>query len=69
ALMGCLTEEEAEAVSGMYLFLHIDRPGSALCVDMVREMPSGTDKAQSNKLEKDLAQAEALAEIRATAGE
>lgn len=49
-LVGCLTEEERQAVNGMYLFLHIDGAGTSLNVDMVRNLPSATDKGQGPDL-------------------
>ena len=52
ALEGCLTEAETQVVNGMYLFLHIDRAGNGLNVDMVRNIPSTTDKGQGTQLAK-----------------
>ena len=56
ALCHALSEEEMQAVSGMYLFLHIDQGG--LNVDMVRDAPSDTDRGHSQKLQNDLGKAE-----------
>jgi len=54
-----LTREERDAIDGSYLFLH------AGCVDMVRHVPSNTDKGEHRKLERDLTMAEAMQEIKA----
>lgn len=53
ALRDVLTPEECQAVDGMYLFLH--RAGGDLNVDLVRDVPSPTDKGQGEKLDKLLA--------------
>lgn len=49
-----LTQEERDAIDGIYLFLH---SGS---VDMVRHIPSATSRGEDVKLERDLDMAEAL---------
>ena len=54
ALARALTEEEQHAVAGMYLFLHRDG-GSALLVDLVRNIPSITDRGQGAELDRLLA--------------
>lgn len=64
-IMDNLTPEERAAVSGMYLFLHVDHDGGALHVDMVRNVPSATDKGQHEKLEKMMSRAERCDAIRA----
>ena len=53
-----LSPEEREAIDGIYLFLH------GTNVDMIRQIPSGTDKGEHRKLERDLTMAEALAEVK-----
>jgi len=58
-LVQTLTREERDAIDGIYLFLH---SGS---VDMVRHVPSGTDKGEHRKLERDLTMAEAMQELKA----
>lgn len=58
ALFANMTSEEREAVDGMYLFLH------GTNVDMIRQIPSGTDRGEHRKLERDLTMAEALAEVK-----
>jgi len=64
AMRDCLTDEERQAVDGMYLFLH---GGGSLCVDLLRNVPSSTDKGQGKALEKVLAygteEAEAMEEL------
>lgn len=45
ALRIALTAEERQAVDGMYLFLHVDL--GSLSVDLVRNVPSASDKGQS----------------------
>jgi hypothetical protein len=52
-----LTEEERNAIDGIYLFLHSG------CVDMVRHIPSATSKGEDTRLERDLDMAEALKEL------
>ena len=54
ALRDALTPEERQAVDGMYLFLHRDAGGD-LNVDLVRDVPSPTDRGQGEKLDKLLA--------------
>lgn len=41
ALRIALTNEERQAVDGMYLYLHVDL--GSLSVDLVRNIPSSTD--------------------------
>ena len=53
-LRDALTPEERQAVDGMYLFLHRDAGGD-LNVDMVRNVPSATDRGQGAKLDAVLA--------------
>ncbi len=48
-----LTPEEVAAVNGMYLFLHGN------CFDIVRKIPSATDKGQGEKFTAVLEKAEA----------
>ena len=52
-----LTEEERNAIDGIYLFLHSG------CVDMVRHIPSATSKGEDKRLERDLDMAEAMKEL------
>jgi len=52
-----LTPEEYDAVDGMYLFLHSG------CVDMVRTIPSTTDKGEGKAFLKDVHTAEAMEEL------
>jgi len=59
-LVSSLTQEERQAVAGMYLFLHISQ--GVLCVDFVNGRPSPTDKGQSERLEKALEAANAESE-------
>jgi len=54
-----LSPEEREAIDGIYLFLH------GTNVDMIRQIPSGTDRGEHRKLERDLTMADALAEVKA----
>jgi len=54
ALGETLTPEERQAVDGMYLFLHRDAGGS-LNVDLVRNVPSATDRGQGAKMDAVLA--------------
>ncbi len=49
-----LTPEELNAVHGMYLFLH------GHCFDIVRKIPSSTDKGQGEKFTAVLEKVEAL---------
>jgi len=57
-----LTSEEYQAIDGAYIFLH---SGS---VDLVRHVPSATDKGESKELEKILDAGDALQELK-TLGE
>jgi len=52
-----LTQEERDAIDGIYLFLHSGH------VDMVRHIPSSTSKGEDVKLERDLDMAEALKDL------
>ena len=54
-----LTREEYQAIDGAYIFLH---SGS---VDLVRHVPSPTDKGESKRLEKVLDAGDALQELQA----
>lgn len=53
-VISSLTEEEKTAVNGMYLFFH------GMCVDIVRNIPSSTDKGQGQQFIKQLEKAEAV---------
>ncbi len=55
-LFAGMTREERQAVDGMYLFMHGGN------VDLVRNIPSGTDAGESLRLERDLTMAEAMRE-------
>ena len=52
-----LTNEEYQAVDGLYIFIH---SGS---VDFVRHVPSATDAGENKRLNRDLDTAEALQEL------
>ena len=52
-----LTSEERDAVDGAYLFLH------GTNVDLVRHIPSGTDRGEYRSFERDMTMAEAMAEL------
>lgn len=52
-----LTEEERQAVDGIYLFLHSG------CVDMVRSIPSATSRGEDVRLLSEMDMAEALQDI------
>lgn len=52
-----LTPEEYQAIEGIYLFLH------GGCVDMIRHIPSSTDRGEGKRLEKDLDLGKALKEL------
>jgi len=53
-----LTSEEYQAIDGAYIFLHSG------CVDLVRHVPSATDKGESKRLEQVLDTGDALQELR-----
>ncbi len=55
-LLAGMTREEREAVDGMYLFMHAGN------VDLVRNIPSGTDAGENRRFERDLTMAEAMRE-------
>jgi len=57
-----LTREEYQAIDGAYIFLHSG------FVDLVRHVPSATDKGENKKLEKILDAGDALQELK-TLGE
>lgn len=47
AIKHCLNDKEKLAADGMYLFLHLDHPeDSSLHIDLVKNVPSGTDIGQ-----------------------
>lgn len=52
-----LTQEEYQAIDGLYIFLHSG------CVDFVRHVPSATSKGEDKRLERDLDTVEALHEL------
>jgi len=54
-----LTEEEYQAIDGLYIFLHSG------CVDFVRRVPDATDKGENKRLNQDLDTMEALNELNA----
>lgn len=54
-VIGSLTDEERLAVNGMYLFFH------STCVDIVRKIPSSTDKGLGEKFIATMEKAEARA--------
>ncbi len=53
-----LTIEERQALDGAYIFLHSG------CVDVVRSIPSATDKGEGNRFLEKLDVGEALEELR-----
>lgn len=55
-LFAGMTREEREAIDGMYLFMHAGN------VDLVRNIPSGTDAGENRRFERDLTMAEAMRE-------
>lgn len=52
-----LTDEEWRAIDGAYIFLHSG------CVDLVRTIPSATDKGEGKRFEKDMNTAKAMREL------
>jgi len=54
-----LTQEEKEAIDGLYIFLHRG------CVDFVRHVPCATDRGENNRLNQDLDTMQALKELEA----
>ena len=52
-----LTQEEYQAIDGVYIFLHSG------CVDFVRHIPSATSRGEDKQLLKDLEMAEAMHEL------
>ena len=52
-----LTQEEYQAIDGIYIFLHNG------CVDFVRHVPSATDAGENKRLNRDLDTVEALHEL------
>ncbi|MGD0794292.1 MAG: hypothetical protein ABR958_01685 [Dehalococcoidales bacterium] len=56
-LFKTLTPEERACMDGAYLFLH------AGCVDLVRSLPSATDKGEGNQFLDKVEMGEALAEL------
>ena len=53
-----LTREEYDAIDGAYIFLHSG------CVDLVRHIPSNTDKGEGKRLEKVMDYGDKLAEAK-----
>ena len=52
-----LTQEERDAIDGLYIFLHSG------CVDFVRHIPAATSTGEDKRLERDLDMAEAMKEL------
>ena len=64
AIRSCLDSEEKSAVNGMYLFLHLDFPEDRnIHIDLVRNIPSGTDIGQNSDFEERLTLEDALYEL------
>ena len=64
AIRSCLDSEEKSAVNGMYIFLHLDFPEDRnLHIDLVRNIPSGTDTGQNSGFEERLILEDVLREL------